>query len=98
VTAALAAAGASVHSARVATVGGRAADVFELTDRNGAKLGPDFEEAFRRILRTGARVPRRRRLAWPAGRGHSTNGTVRNGAAEDINTQQSGDRPEMPAS
>ena len=98
VTAALAAAGASVHSARVATAGGRAADVFELTDRNGEKVGPDVEEAFRRILDAGAPAPKRRRMGWPGTRGQSRNEAMSRGTTEDINTQQSGDRPEMPAS
>ncbi|MEO5781254.1 MAG: ACT domain-containing protein, partial [Arthrobacter oryzae] len=98
VTSALAAAGASVHSARVATVEGRAADVFELTDRNGEKLGSAMEDEIRRVLAAGAPVPRRRRASWRSARGHGRNGATSVEVSEDINTQQSGDRPEMPAS
>jgi hypothetical protein len=35
-------------------------DRFELTDRDGAKLGPAHEAAIRRLLRDGVAPPRRR--------------------------------------
>jgi len=97
VTSAMAAAGASVHSARVTTTGdGRAVDIFELTDRNGQKLGPSAEDAIRRILSSGAPAPRSGARRWlPGSRRHSS-GPER--VPDDTKTQQSGDRPEMPAS
>src|SRR5439155_26183508 len=57
-TTAFAAAGASVHSARVMTVGGAAVDEFELTDRNGRKLSDRAKEAIRHALADGVK-PRR---------------------------------------
>ncbi|HUQ40513.1 MAG TPA: cation:proton antiporter [Acidimicrobiales bacterium] len=62
ITAAIAAAGASIHSARVATDAGIAHDRFELTDRRGAKLSPSVQDAVRAALVTGV-VPRRRPFA-----------------------------------
>jgi Kef-type K+ transport system membrane component KefB len=63
-TAAMASAGANVHSARLVSVGGTAIDRFELTDRNGRKLDAAAEEAIELAVRCGAsqRRPRRRRL------------------------------------
>jgi len=57
--AAIAAAGASVHSARVATAAGRAVDRFELTDRNGRKLDRATEDAIAAALREGVGTKRR---------------------------------------
>jgi Kef-type K+ transport system membrane component KefB len=58
----LAAAGASVHSARLHTVGDTAVDRFQLTDRNGRKLDRDAKDAVRRAIEEGVRPRRRRRL------------------------------------
>jgi Kef-type K+ transport system membrane component KefB len=60
----LAAAGADVHSARLATIAGQAVDRFELTDRNGRKLDPVMQANVSRAIRDGARrrrLPGRRR-------------------------------------
>ena len=59
--AAIAAAGADVHAARVATVDGRAHDVFDLSDRTGAKLASTTRDAIRHFLRDGVVPVRRRR-------------------------------------
>lgn len=55
----LAAAGASVHSAKVETVGGVAVDRFHLTDANGAKLGGERKDAVRAAIVGGVRSRRR---------------------------------------
>jgi [protein-PII] uridylyltransferase len=60
-TAAFAAAGVSVHAARVATDGLNALDTFDLTDRRGAKLDERATSAVSQALIHGA-VPSRRRL------------------------------------
>jgi Na+:H+ antiporter len=59
-TAAMASAGANVHSARLVTVDGTAVDRFELTDRNGRKLDGLAEEAIELAVRQGASAKRRR--------------------------------------
>lgn len=53
VTAAIAAAGADVHSARASSVAGTAHDVFELTDRRGAKLSVDRKAAVTAAIASG---------------------------------------------
>lgn len=53
ITAAFAAAGVSVHAARVRTDAGRATDEFELTDTNGHKLTPARERAVQAALADG---------------------------------------------
>ncbi len=60
ITVGLAAAGASVHSARLDTADGLAVDRFELTDRNGRKLDRDAKDAVREAIAAGVK-PRRRR-------------------------------------
>ena len=95
VTAAFAAAGASVHSARVSTVAGRAVDEFELTDRNGHKLTPETEEDVRRNLAQGVAPAPRRLLRW--NRKLHRVAPQQNGSKPDIQPKQSGDRPEMTA-
>jgi UTP:GlnB (protein PII) uridylyltransferase len=50
-----------VHSADVATVGGVAVDVFELTGATGGKLSADVASAAAEALATGV-LGRRRRL------------------------------------
>lgn len=57
-TAVIAAAGATIHAARVTTSGGRAVDRFELTDRRGAKLTHDAQATVRAVLAEGARPGR----------------------------------------
>ena len=52
-TAAMASAGANVHSARLATTDGVAVDRFELTDRNGQKLDEAMEQAAIEAVRHG---------------------------------------------
>jgi Kef-type K+ transport system membrane component KefB len=59
-TAAMASAGASVHSARVVTVAGTAVDRFELTDRNERKLDEAAKEAVVAAVRDGVTAKRRR--------------------------------------
>jgi Na+:H+ antiporter len=54
------AAGASVLAASLTAGDDLVVDRFELTDRDGAKLGPAHEEAIRRLLRDGVAPPRRR--------------------------------------
>jgi Kef-type K+ transport system membrane component KefB len=61
-TAAFAAAGLSVHSARVTTDGDRVVDYFELTDARGAKLDDRAKARVLEITRLGA-VTKRRRFA-----------------------------------
>ena len=58
-TAAMASAGVSVHSARLVTIAGTAVDRFELTDRNERKLTEAAEEAVVDAVRNGV-VPKRR--------------------------------------
>jgi [protein-PII] uridylyltransferase len=60
-TASFAAAGLSVHSARVTTDGDRVVDSFELTDTNGAKLDDRAKARVIEVTRQGA-VTRRRRF------------------------------------
>jgi Kef-type K+ transport system membrane component KefB/predicted amino acid-binding ACT domain protein len=62
-TTALAAAGANVHAARVRTDGGRAVDVFELTDAKGRKLNRSAQDELRHLLSTGV-TERRPRWRW----------------------------------
>ena len=62
ITAAFASAGVDVHSARVRTVEGQAADRFEVTDRNGRKLGEPAKRAVIEALTGGVRTGRRGRL------------------------------------
>jgi UTP:GlnB (protein PII) uridylyltransferase len=51
-----------VHSARVRTVEGEAADRFEVTDRNGRKLGEPAKRAVIEAVTGGVRTGRRGRL------------------------------------
>jgi Kef-type K+ transport system membrane component KefB/predicted amino acid-binding ACT domain protein len=62
ITAAFASAGVDVHSARVRTVEGQAADRFEVTDRNGRKLGEPAKRAVIEAVTGGVRTGRRGRL------------------------------------
>ena len=62
ITAAFASAGVDVHSARVRTVEGQAADRFEVTDRNGRKLGEPAKNAVIEAVTGGVRTGRRGRL------------------------------------
>jgi [protein-PII] uridylyltransferase len=62
ITAGFASAGVDVHSARVLTVGGEASDRFELTDRNGRKLGESAKRAVLEAVTGGVRTGRRGRL------------------------------------
>jgi [protein-PII] uridylyltransferase len=64
---AVAAAGADVHAARVATVAGVAVDRFDLTDGAGGKLDRRLEAAIRTRIRTGVTAPARRRRHWLLG-------------------------------
>ncbi|MGI8776670.1 MAG: cation:proton antiporter [Acidimicrobiales bacterium] len=64
ITLAFSSAGASVHLARITTVGDMALDTFELTDRDGAKLGQAAESLIRSNLVTGVTSRRRRWLPW----------------------------------
>jgi [protein-PII] uridylyltransferase len=50
---AMAAAGADVHAARVATIGQAAVDHFDLSDRRARKLTPSGQDAVRRAIRSG---------------------------------------------
>jgi [protein-PII] uridylyltransferase len=61
ITVGMAEAGASVHSARLETVAGRAVDRFALTDANGRKLDAEQKDAVVDAIRTGV-TPRRRRF------------------------------------
>jgi len=60
-TAAMASAGANVHSARLVTIAGTAVDRFELTDRNERKLDETAKEAVLVAVRDGV-APKRRLL------------------------------------
>ncbi|MDP1820541.1 MAG: cation:proton antiporter [Acidimicrobiales bacterium] len=57
---AFAAAGIEVRSAHATLADDLAIDRFEVTDRAGAKLGPDHEERLRQLVRAGVTVRRRR--------------------------------------
>lgn len=93
-TSAFAAAGASVHSARVATRAGTADDQFALTDARGHKVPIETQEHIRRLISGGAGVPNRRFASrWPlrpilGGRKH-------NGTVNDISWKQTVDPSEM---
>jgi Kef-type K+ transport system membrane component KefB len=65
ITSAFAAAGASVHSAKISTRNGVVDDTFELTDLTGGKLGDDVKEQVLSLLRSGVRARRARRF-WVA--------------------------------
>ena len=58
-TAGIASAGASVHSAKLVTVNGQAVDRFELTDRNGRKLDDDAKDEVAAAIRGGVTAKRR---------------------------------------
>ena len=62
ITAAFAAAGASVHSARITTEKSAVTDTFELTDATGAKLDPGRQSRILELLASGVRPVRARRL------------------------------------
>jgi [protein-PII] uridylyltransferase len=62
ITVGFASAGIDVHSAQVRTVEGRAVDRFELTDRNGRKVGDGAKRAVSEAVTDGVKVGRRRRL------------------------------------
>ncbi|MBV8305272.1 MAG: hypothetical protein JOZ04_13760, partial [Acidimicrobiia bacterium] len=49
----IAVAGADIHAARVATAGGLAHDVFDLSDASGHKLDAVLQDAIRARLRAG---------------------------------------------
>jgi Kef-type K+ transport system membrane component KefB len=93
-TSAFAAAGASVHSARVATTAGRADDHFALTDAGGHKLPAQIEERIARVIAAGATAPNRRRWLRMPFR-PVVNGRKQNGSENDISTKQIGDRSEI---
>ena len=61
VTTAFAASGATVHSARITTSGGRADDVFQLSDGNGRKLPAAASNAIRSMITAGGSRPTGRR-------------------------------------
>jgi Kef-type K+ transport system membrane component KefB len=61
-TAGIASAGASVHSARLVTVAGHAVDRFELSDQNGRKLDDATRAAIVAAIRDGV-TPKRRGFA-----------------------------------
>lgn len=101
ITSAFSVAGVSVHSARVATLGGVATDVFELSDRNGQKLASGAEQAVRRNLATGVTPGRRRFGPWAPRRDRRRAAAAfrqGNGSATDTEPKQSDDRPEISAS
>jgi [protein-PII] uridylyltransferase len=62
ITAAFAAAGASVHSARITTEWSAVADTFELTDATGMKLDPGCQRRILELLASGVRPERGRRF------------------------------------
>ena len=62
ITVGFASAGVDVHSARVRTVKGEAVDRFEVTDRNGRKLGEPAKRAVIEAVTGGVRTGRRGRL------------------------------------
>ena len=75
-TTAFAAAGADVHAARVVTAGDAVADVFELTDTKGQKLGVAIEERVRLLLAAGVTERRRRFRSHPVARASVEAGPV----------------------
>ncbi len=80
VTAAFAAAGGSVHSARITTQGAAVADTFEMTDDKGAKLDAAHQARIRELIHSGVRPGRRRRFAGgsrSASRGRGSSGRRR---------------------
>lgn len=96
-TAAFAASGVDVHSAKVTTIGPGAVDRFELTERDGHKLSPAREDEIRRLLAEGAPTPRRR---W-GGRSRSkvpVSSMSENGQEGATEEKQLGDRREMTTS
>jgi Na+:H+ antiporter len=62
ITVGFASAGVDVHSARVGTVAGQALDRFEVTDRNGRKVGEPAKRAVIEAITGGVRTGRRGRL------------------------------------
>ena len=68
ITVGFASAGIDVHSAQVRTLEGLAIDRFELTDRNGRKVGDAAKRAVIQAVTDGVRVARRRRLLRRNGR------------------------------
>jgi Kef-type K+ transport system membrane component KefB len=62
ITVGFASAGVDVHSARVGTVAGQAVDRFDVTDRNGRKLGEPAKRAVIEAITGGVRTGRRGRL------------------------------------
>ncbi|MEY2478662.1 MAG: hypothetical protein QOG87_3977 [Actinomycetota bacterium] len=56
-------AGADIHAARIATEGSRAVDRFDLTDRQGRKLGADAQAVLRASVASGVAPPPHR--MWP---------------------------------
>ncbi|HTN79661.1 MAG TPA: cation:proton antiporter [Acidimicrobiales bacterium] len=62
ITAAFAAAGASVHAARITTDASLVVDTFELTDASGAKLDDGRQRRIRDLLASGVRPVRVRRF------------------------------------
>ncbi|HYV59864.1 MAG TPA: ACT domain-containing protein, partial [Acidimicrobiia bacterium] len=62
ITVGFASAGIDVHSAQVRTLEGQVVDRFELTDRNGRKVGDGAKRAVVEALTDGVKVGRRRRL------------------------------------
>ena len=68
ITVGFASAGIDVHSAQVRTLDGQAVDRFELTDRNGRKVGDGAKRAVIEAVTDGVKVGRRRRLLRRNGR------------------------------
>src|SRR5262245_16935465 len=68
ITVGFASAGIDVHSAQVRTLEGLAVDRFELTDRNGRKVGDAAKRAVIEAVTDGVKVGRRRRLLRRNGR------------------------------
>ncbi|MDQ6617567.1 MAG: cation:proton antiporter [Actinomycetota bacterium] len=65
VTTALAASGATVHSARITTNAGGADDVFRLSDGKGQKLSPIAEDTIRLAIVAGGSIPTgQKRRPW----------------------------------
>jgi Na+:H+ antiporter len=62
ITVGFASAAIEVHSAQVRTFDGRAVDRFELTDRNGSKVGDGAKRAMIEAVTLGVKVGRRRRF------------------------------------
>ena len=100
ITSAFAAAGASVHSAKVGTNAGLASDVFSLTSASGFKLPPEIQDRIRQIIAAGG-TPSRPRVwgRWRAVRLPSAGSVpTQNGSRNDTVSKQSGHPPETPAS